>query len=354
MNLPRLCRELRFIEKRGVRDLGIFDAVAPVLPCDPEQQILIQCTAAVAQILPILPDARGIGAYLIVGDLSDVERGDPILRGDALCEDIAIEIHLFQIRKNRLSVLRNGQRAAHTLDILFGAVGIAENQLGEVDKGKVVDTALPTLPGQRDIAQLQRRLFSGSLKPLKLFRGAAQAQLLDVVVGIADLVHDAQGDQQLRRQVAVHVGVQIRMEFALAADIGLDKRLLHAQTVILGLAHQGFGDGGNRRLELHIPVGENVGDLRAAQAQNVHAAVAPIIVAGYLAPDDKQAVLVRRRLKPEELREISDQVPRVVVRCAHDIPHPFPLHVEVDDNVLLPIQKKALKEYDGRSHPLLS
>ena len=191
---------------------------------------------------------RGIGANLAVGDLSDIERGDPVLRGCALCENIAIEIDLFQICENRLSVLRNGQGVAHAPDVLFGAAGIAKNQFGKVYKGKVVDTALPMLPGQREIAQLQRRLLPGSFEVGMLLRGAAQAQLFDVVVGIADLVHDAQGDQQLRRQIAVHVGVQIRAEFALAADIGLDQGLLHAQAIVLGLAHQGFGDGRNRRL----------------------------------------------------------------------------------------------------------
>ncbi len=145
--------------------------------------------------------------------------------------------------------------------------------------------------------------------------------------------------------------MQICMELAFAADISLDQGLFYAQAVVLGLAHQGLGDGRDGGLELNAPVSEDVGDLCSAQTQDIHPAVPSVKITGNLVPDDQQAVFILRRLKTKELCEVANQVSRVVVRRPHDIVHPLPVHIEIDDNVFLAIQIKLLEKYDTAHLP---
>ena len=84
---------------------------------------------------------------------------------------------------------------------------------------------------------------------------------------------DAQCYQNIRLQIATHVCMQIRMEFAVIKNIGFHYRLEYAETVVFCLAHQGFGNSRDRRFHLYASVRKNVGNLCISHPENIHAAV---------------------------------------------------------------------------------
>ena len=94
--------------------------------------------------------------------------------------------------------------------------------------------------------------------------------------------------------------------------------------------------------------------LSSAQTQDVHTAIAPVKIAGDYIPDHEQAALVLCCREVEEFCQVPDQVACMMVRCAHDVVHPLTVHIEIDNDVLLPIQIKLLKEYDGNTPPAVS
>ena len=204
---------------------------------------------------------------------------------------------------------------------------------------------------QGRLAQLTFGLHPPFFQRPELFRRASQAQLLDIIIGIADLVHDGQRDQQIRRKDAVHVGVQVGAELAVAGNVGLDDGLADAQAVVLRLAHQRLGDGRHRGLQLHPAVWPDVGHLRVPQAKYVQPSVVAVVVAGHLAPDHLQAVFVLAGLKPAQPRQVGDQVARMVVGRANHVQQPLALHVQLHDDVLFPVQIEAL-EKDHAAPPL--
>ena len=345
MNLPEPAGEVLPVQKRGVGDLHIGDAVPTVFPRDPKQQILVEGVGAVAVIGPVQQDLPGVGAHLPVRQRLHADAAEGVLRLLRLGEDVAVEIDLLQIRKDGLAVLGDGQRVADAVQIPGRPLGIAEDQLGKVEKGVVVDAALAMLAGELEIAELSLGLHAPRLQRFQLRGRAFQPQLLDIVIRIADLVADAQGDEHVRRQDAVHVGVQVGAELAVGADVGLHDGLLQPQPVVLGLAHQGFGNGGDGGLQLHPAVGVDVGDLGAAEAQDIHLPVVAVVVTGDLPADDLQPVFVLLGVQGTEPGQVRDEVAGVVVRRADDVEKPLALHGQLHRDVLLPIQIK-LSECD--------
>ena len=198
--------------------------------------------------------------------------------------------------------------------------------------------------GQSGIPQLSFRLPAGFLQRDKLPGCAFQAQFLDVVIRITDLVDQSQGNQYVRRKIAVHVGMQVCPEFAVGADIGFHDRLFHAQAVILGLAHQGFGNSRNGCLELHPAIRIDVGDLCVAQAENVHPFIVPVAVAGDFVPDHRQAVFVRTGFQSAQPGQVFDQVAGPVVRGPDHIVQALSLQVQIHRHILFPIKVEFLEE----------
>ena len=209
------------------------------------------------------------------------------------------------------------------------------------------------LPGQRESTKFQLRLFPCCFQTFVLFPSTFQSQLLNIIIGIADLVHHAQCNQKLRRQIAVHMSMQICMELALAADISLYKGLFDTQAIVFRLTHQGFGYGRDGGLELDAPIGKDVCNLRPAQAQNIHTTIVPVKIAGDFSRDHEQTTFILRCLKLKKTGQVPDQIACVVVRRTHNITHALTLHIEIDNNILLPIQIKLLKEYDGSTPPFM-
>ena len=207
------------------------------------------------------------------------------------------------------------------------------------------------LPGHRKIAQLPFCLSPRCFQAFVLFRRTVQAKLFYIIIGIADLVHHAQCNQKLGRQITVHMCMQIGMELALTADISFDQGLLNTKAIVLGLAHQCFGYGRNGCLEFNTSVREDVRNLCPAQAQDIHTTIAPVKITGDFPPDHEQTALVLSCCEVKEICQVPDQVSRVVVGRTHDVMHPLTLHIEIDNDVLLPVQIKLLKEYDGNTPP---
>ena len=164
---------------------------------------------------------------------------------------------------------------------------------------------------------------------------------------------DAERDQRVRRQDTVHMGVQIRSELAVRADICLDDRFLNTETVILCLAHQRFGNGRNRGFQLHPAVGIDVGDFGIAKTQDIHTAVLPVHVTGNLVADHLKSFIIQACLQFTELGKVCDQIACVVVWRSDDIEHPCPIEIEFYGNILFPIQIKLLKK-DHDTPPLFT
>ena len=245
MDFPQPCGKQIPVQQGRIRNFRVLNPPAAVFPGNPEQQVLVQGIASEAFRFPVPAHLLRVSQHFPVRDQGQVDPAEGILRRQSLGKHIAVQVYFFQVREHRLSVLGDGQGVPDPVNVILGVRRISQDQLREIDKGMVVNPPVPVLAGQAGFSQLFL-CFSPALFQLRLLgRITLQSQFFDVVIGIAQLPHDAQGNQRVRRQVAVHVRMQVRMELALAADIGFHDRLGHPEPVVPGLAHQGFGNGRN-------------------------------------------------------------------------------------------------------------
>ena len=217
---------------------------------------------------------------------------------------------------------------------------IVQNQIGEIDKRVVVDLSGQIFSLQRGVGILLFHRFPLLCKPVLLPLGEGEPQLFDVVQRVADLVNDAQGDERVRGQVGIHVGMQIRAEFRLLQHVGLDDGPLGVQLVVLGLGHERLGNSGDRRLHLHPPIRIDIGDLGIAQPEDVKLSVVLVYVGGHLAPDDLQPVPVQGQGQAAELCQLGDQIARLMVRRSDGVVQDASAPVQIHNDVLLLIQIK--------------
>ena len=158
-----------------------------------------------------------------------------------------------------------------------------------------------------------------------------------------------QCNQNIRLKIGAHMCVQIRMEFAVVKNIGFNNRLCDAEAVILRLAHQGFGNGGDRGFHLHTSVGKNIGDLCVSHPENIQPAVCAVNITGNHSPDYLQALFIISQRKITEFCKIGNQVPAVMVRRPQHIVKSIALQKEINDDILFLIQIKLTKQ----SHRIL-
>ena len=149
---------------------------------------------------------------------------------------------------------------------------------------------------------------------------------------------DAEGDEDVRIEVGVHVGVEVRPELAVTQDVGLYESLANVLPIVLGLAHQGLSDGRDVRLPLDAAVWIDVGDLRVEQAEDINHVVIAIDVAGQRAADYLEAVVVSLELQVAQGGEVGDEVARPVVGRPEYVAQLVPLAEELDDEVLLLVE----------------
>ena len=101
-----------------------------------------------------------------------------------------------------------------------------------------------------------------------------------------------QRNQQVRGQIGIHVGVQVRPELALPENVGLDDGFGDVQLIILRLAHQRLREGGDGRFHLDAPVRIDIGHLCPAEAENIDLFVVCRDVARHPSADHQQTVVV--------------------------------------------------------------
>ena len=294
VNLTQPGRGFTPVQQCRVCNLHIGDAVFLVFSADPQQQILKEGVAPVAVVLPVSQNHLCQMADLPVRYGLRVYPDKRILACYSLGKHIPIQINLFKICEYSLPVLRDGQAVADPVNVEGSPFRVAEDQIGEIDKREVVNSALPMLSRQREIRQLFFAFSPPCLQLLKLVPGALQPQFFNIIVGIADLMNDPQGNQHIRGQIAVHMGVKIRPEFTVAPDIGFYDGLFNPEPVVLGLAHQGFGDCRDGGFPLYGSVGINIGHFRVAESENIHHPVVSVQVRGHFSPYYQQAVFILR------------------------------------------------------------
>ena len=162
---------------------------------------------------------------------------------------------------------------------------------------------------------------------------------------------DAQRDQQIRIQICVHMGVKIRPELAFPEDIGLHDGLPEAQPIVLRLAHERLGDGGNGGLPLDPPVRIDVRNLGVQKPEYVEHPVLAVNIAGQLPPDHLQAVRIRVQRKTAEKGQVGDQIARAVVRRAQNIADLLLFQEQLHLYVLFLIQIKKPKGNHASTSP---
>ena len=151
---------------------------------------------------------------------------------------------------------------------------------------------------------------------------------------------DAQRDQYIRIQIGVHVSMEIRAEFVIPGDIGLDQCLPGAQAIALGLAHQRFCDGRNGGLAFDRPVRIDIGDLGIPQAQNIDGSVGVVYIAGDFPPHHFEFLFIKADRQTAEAGQVGDQIACGVVGGPQHIGERLTLHVKFYDNILFFIQIK--------------
>ena len=219
---------------------------------------------------------------------------------------------------------------------------IQQNQIRKVDEGIVVDPSFPVSSSQA--CQIQPCLHVAPLlRQIGLLGGRyRQLQLLDIVQRIADLMLDGQGDENVRMQIGISVGMQVCGELHLFPDIGLYQGFPERIFVVLGLAHEGLGNGRNQGIDFNFAVRVDVGKLGAVQPENVDPLTVALDIAGDPSRDDGSAVLHHCLLAGDGC-QIVDQIVRLMVDGLNGVGQDCPVHTQSHHNVLFLVQIQLSK-----------
>ena len=166
VDLPQHLHRFFFLHQRGVGDLHIFDPVPGIGTGDPQKLVLEQCVVPILRRFPVGQDPGTVAQHVRLRDLFQTVEHDGILRGNPLGKHIAVEIDLFQIRKDSLPVLGDGEGVADPVDIPGGLREIPQDEIRKVQKRIVVDPAIQVFPCKAGIGKLLCRY-----GPLRLQRG---------------------------------------------------------------------------------------------------------------------------------------------------------------------------------------
>ena len=141
--------------------------------------------------------------------------------------------------------------------------------------------------------------------------------------------------------------VQVRAKLTVGVNVGFDDRSRHVQTIILGLAHEDLGDGGNGSLALDLSARIDVGDLGVADAQDVQHPVVSVHVAGDRPFNDFQPLFVPAQRKLAQAGQVGDQVSGVVIGGAKHIAQFVPVPKQIHHDILFLVQIKAAEKRHG-------
>ena len=326
--------------QRGVADLHILDVFFLVLSADPQESVLIQRQVGVDIAFFILQRLQQAAADVAVLDAIDVLQFDAVIRRQTLGEHIAIQVELLQIGEHRLRAFQQGKGAADLIDVFRGLFDVAQNQIGKVDEGIVVDLAFPILSAEGGQIKASLHVFSLCIQHGLLCRRQTQAQLFHIVQRIADLMLDSQRDENIGIQIGVAVGVEVGGQLHFFRHIGFDQSFPEGILVILGLAHQCFGNSGNQRIDLDLAVGVDVCQLGAVETENIHPLPIAFDVAGNFPADNGFSVLYCGFLSGSG-SQIVDEVVGLMITHRNRVAQDRLFHVQTHHDILFFIKINA-------------
>ena len=338
-------------DKTRTADLRIADSAGLIASCNPEQFGLEQRAVSVSGIVLIFQHLADHIDDIRIGNLFIPVDVYPAGHGYAAGEDVVVEIHLLKTGEHRLPVLEHSKAGPDLCNVVFAVLQIVQNQRGKVDIRIVIDFAVEIFSGQRAVTELLLCLLTLQHQGLHLFPGKPQIQLADIVQRVADLIHNPQGNQDIRRQNRIQMRMKIGAELAFGKDECFDNRLPLISRVILGLRHQCLGNRRNRSLHLDRSVGIHISHLGIGEAEHIHEAIVGIIVARHSAVDDQKVVLILAQREIAELCKIADEVSGTVVRCSQGIKKLIAVHEKIDDDVFFLIEIEPSESLFHSSRP---
>ena len=136
--------------------------------------------------------------------------------------------------------------------------------------------------------------------------------------------------------------MQIGTQLQLLLDIGLDQGFPEGISVVLGLAHEGLGDGGDQRIDLHRSVGIDVGQFQTIDPQDIHPLTIAFDIAGNV-PGDHSAAIPAHRGPAGNPGQIVDQIVGLVICGIDGVGKLFLLHIQLHHDILFLIQVNCSK-----------
>ena len=147
MYLPQHFRCPVLLDQGRIRDLHISNALRCIAPGSPEELVLENGIVPVHGTLMVLQHLQKRPRDIRVRYPFCALQRNLLLGRLSLGKDIAVQIHLLQIREYGLSVLHDRKGGADPRNIVFRIFQIPENQLREVDKCIVIDFPVQILAG---------------------------------------------------------------------------------------------------------------------------------------------------------------------------------------------------------------
>ena len=117
---------------------------------------------------------------------------------------------------------------------------------------------------------------------------------------------NTKGNQDIRIQIGVHVGVKVSAKLVISGNVGLDQRLPCAQIIALGLAHKGLGDSRDGGFALDGSVGVYICNFCVSKPQNIDSPVFVVDIAGNLPAHDFESVSVKAEGETAETGKVGD------------------------------------------------
>ena len=210
----------------------------------------------------------------------NIMQRDPITAANTLGKHIAVQIHLLQIGEHRLAVLHDRQRSTDARNVVFCIFQIVQNQIRKINEHIVIDLTVFIFARQRTAAGDEFLLCIHAQYPqhLLLFRAKAQLQLADVVERIADLMHNPERNQLVRRKSRIHMRMKIGTELAFRRNTGAYNGFRKRQLIVPRLRHQGFGNGRYLYIEMNVTIALDPGRLPVSERKQVKQTAVAIIV----------------------------------------------------------------------------
>ena len=133
------------------------------------------------------------------------------------------------------------------------------------------------------------------------------------------------------------MGMQVCGKFHFLPDIGLHQGFPEGELIILGLAHEGLGDGGDHGIDLDLAVRVDVRQLGAVEPEDIDPLTVALDVAGDPTFNDPPS-LPERGLLAGDGGQIVDEVVRLMVNGMDRVGQHGLIHPKGHHNVLFLVE----------------